>query len=116
MVAAGRGELNAGSISPAFLSGDSNGAGYLRQLAVLIVPASTGILGSDSSEFPSHESRRRDWLRGFTLLTRATARNPRASEETAGKTTNRTNDTNQGILFTLFIRVIRVIRGCKMHA
>ena len=51
MVAAGRGELNAGSISPAFLSGDSNGAGYLRQLAVLIVPASTGILGADFALF-----------------------------------------------------------------
>jgi hypothetical protein len=49
-------------------------------------------------------------------VTRAAARNPRGSEEIAGKTTNHTNYTNQDILCTLFIRVIRVIRGCKMRS
>jgi hypothetical protein len=45
-----------------------------------------------------------------TALKRGTARNPRRSEETAGKTTNY---MNQDVLSTLFIRVIR---GCKIRA
>lgn len=48
-------------------------------------------------------------------MTRATARKPRGPEDSAGETTNHTNDTNQEINFPLFIRVICVIRGCKMR-
>jgi hypothetical protein len=62
---------------------------------------------------PSGDAAHLTWA---LALTRATARNPRRSEEPAGETTNHTNYTNQDILSTLFIRVIRVIRGCRMRA